>query len=99
MSPNDKGPNSSIDDEGYIPFIDYLPLNISKASAKARSLCKSDNEKRLWDCAIKECIKTTILDACGHPGPQIDDMKWLMFEEWSWRNDEDFMKELRERFE
>lgn len=49
-----------------------------------------------WDEAVKACIKITVFDAGGHPGPQVSDMRKLLKTNWDWRDDPEFIKMLTE---
>ena len=84
-----------MDEEGYMDFIPYC---ISSGSKDIKDTHKTEKEKRIWDNAIRECIKATVLDAGGFPGPQVHDMYWLMHnDDWRWEKDEEFMSEVKRK--
>lgn len=84
-----------MDDEGYIPLIDFIPINVSDGFAKHREMCKKEQDRRIWDAAIKECIKSVILETM--PIEQIEDLKWLLFDDWDWTQDKEFIEEIERK--
>ncbi len=89
-----------VDDEGYMPLSDYIPYFISKGTKNKMASCETEREKYIWDEAVKECIKATVLDAHGFPGPQVNDIYMIMHNDnWRWEEDEEFMSELKARSE
>ena len=95
---NKKISRPEIDEEGYMSLVDYIPLNISREYKEHKEICKTDREREVWDIAVRECIKATVLDACGFPGPQVSDMQWLLYTDWDWEKDQEFYREVRKRF-
>jgi len=43
---------------------------------------ETKREQQIWDTAVRKCIKITVEDAGGSPGPQYYDMESLLYEDW-----------------
>ena len=58
------------EDDGFVPLTDFIPINVSDSFHYTREMCRTPEHRRIWDAAIKECIKSVVLETHGFSFPR-----------------------------